>query len=122
MPEPPTALISTVSFWPAVALDVDDRADPDGVGVRVLDDLGAVEPGAQRADARLEQALLVLRRVVLEVLGQVAELARLLDRRDDLGSPRTFELRELLAQRRSLLLGQPLVLYHFDRPPRRREV
>ncbi len=57
---------------------------PDLVRAGVLDDLGAVEPRAQRADPRLEQALLVLRSVVLEVLRQVAELARLLDRRDDL--------------------------------------
>src|SRR5262249_38814707 len=77
-----------------------------------------VEPRPQRADARLEQALLVLRRVVLEVLGEVAELARLLDRGDDLGAARALELGELLAQRLRLLLGEPLV-YHFERRPRR---
>jgi hypothetical protein len=52
----------------AVALDVDDGADPDLVGRRVLDDLGVVEARPQRADARLEQPLLVLCGVILEVL------------------------------------------------------
>ena len=77
-----------------------------------------VESRPQRADARLEEALLVLRRVVLEVLGQVAELARFLDRRDDLLAARALELLELGPQRLGLLRGQPLV-YHFDRRPRR---
>ena len=77
-----------------------------------------VEPRAQRADARLEQALLVLRGVVLEVLGEVAELARRLDRGDDLGAARPLELLELDPQRLGLLRGQPLV-YHFERRPRR---
>ena len=73
---------------------------------------------AQRADARLEEALLVLRRVVLEVLREVAELARRLDRGDDGGAARALELGELLAQRVRLLRREPLV-YHFEPRPRR---
>ena len=81
--------------------------------------VGVVEPVAERADARLEQALLVLGGVVLEVLGEVAELAGLLDRGDDLGAPRALELLELGPQRLGLLRGEPFVLYHFDPRPRR---
>ena len=102
-----------------IGLDVDDRADADRVARRLLDDLGAVEPRAQRADAGLEQPLLVLRGVVLEVLGEIAELARLLDRRDDLLAARAFELGELLAERVGLLGGEPFALYHFEPRPRR---
>src|SRR5581483_5218512 len=103
-----------------VRLHVDDRADPDLVRGGLLDDLGGVEARPQRADARLEQPLLVLRGVVLEVLRQVAELARLLDRRNGLGAPRAFKLRELLVQGGRLLGSQPLApLYHLDDLPRR---
>src|SRR5581483_534286 len=66
-----------------LVLDLDDRADADLLAARLGDDLRTVEPRTQRADPSLEQALLVLRRVVLEVLREVAELARLLDRGDD---------------------------------------
>ena len=103
VPGPPTALTSTFIDCAGVGLDVDDGADADHVAATPLDDLRPVEPGAQRADARLEQALLVLGGVVLEVLGEVAELARLLDRLDDLGAARALELLELGAQRLGLL-------------------
>src|SRR5205823_5926605 len=92
-----------------LVLDLDDRADPDLVAARVVDDLGMVEPRAKRADARLEHSLLVLRGVVLEVLGEVAELPRLLDRGDDLGAARPLELRELAAQRLRLFRCEPLL-------------
>jgi hypothetical protein len=69
----------------AVVLDVDDRADADLVAGSASSTISRVSRRDARADARLEQALLVLRGVVLEVLRQVAELARLLDRGDDLG-------------------------------------
>ena len=91
----------------ALVLDLDDRADADLVAGRLLDDLRQVEPRAQCADLRLEEALLVLRGVVLEVLGEVAELARLLDRGDDLGAARALELFELEPQRLGLLRGEP---------------
>src|SRR5207248_3730078 len=82
----------------AVSSDLDDRADADDVGAGVLDDHRALEPCAQRANARLEESLLVLRGVVLEVLRQVAELARRLDRRDHFLTTRAFEMCELGAQ------------------------
>ena len=53
------------------------------------------EPRLQNRDAALEQALLVLRRVVLEVLGEVAVAARDRDRLDDLLPARPLELGEL---------------------------
>src|SRR5258708_628409 len=102
----------------SLVLDLDEGADAHLVAARLFDDLGVVEPGAQRPDARLEEALLVLCGVVLEVLGQVAELARLLDRGDHLLATRPFELGYLRPQRLRLLRGQPLV-YHFDLRPRR---
>ena len=52
----------------------------------------------------LEQALLVLRRVVLEVLGEVAEAAGGRDRLDDLLAPRALELGQLGLELR--LLGR----------------
>ena len=61
------------------------------------------DPRPQLRDPRLEQPLFVLRSVVLEVLGQIAECA---GRRDglDRGSPaRPFELRELGPHRLHLL-------------------
>jgi hypothetical protein len=106
----------------AVALDLDDGADADLIAACVRDDLRPVEPRAQVADAGLEEALLVLRGVVLEVLRQVAEFTRLRDRLHDLLAAWAFELRQLLAQRRRLPLGQPFVPHHFERPPRRRDV
>ena len=75
--------------------ELDDRPDADAVVRRVLDGDGAVQAFFQDVDAPLEEPLLVLRRVVLEVLGDVAELAGALDRFDDLPPPRTFELGEL---------------------------
>src|SRR6185437_9146393 len=102
-----------------IVLDLDDRADADRAARSDLDDLGAVQARPQRPDARLEQTLLVLGGVVLEVLGQVAELARLRDRSDDLLTPGPLELGELLAQRVGLLLREPLAVYHFERRPRR---
>jgi len=67
-----------------------------------------VEPVAQHPDPPLQQALLVLRRVVLEVLGQVAEPARGPDRLDDLGAAGAFELGELGLE--LLLLGEGQML------------
>ncbi len=83
---------------------LDDRADPDLLARALLDDAREVEARAQRTDARLEQPLLVLGGVVLEVLGEVAELARLLDRGDDLLAARALELGELEPQRLGLTM------------------
>ena len=89
------------------------------VGV-VLDRDRVVEALPQLADARLEQTLLVLRRVVLEVLGQVAERARHLDRLDRRLRLRPLELGELGLQGGVLLGGQLLDsrLTHGDRASR----
>ena len=69
---------------------------------RRLDDLRVVEPVAKNRDPALEQALLVLGRVVLEVLRQVAVGTRDLDRLHDLRAPRPFELGQLGDQPRVL--------------------
>ena len=109
VPAPPTALTSTVIVSPPSSSTSTTEPMPTSSPAALLDDLRAVEARAQRADARLEQALLVLRGVVLEVLGEVAELARLLDRGDDLRAARAFELGELFAQRGGLLRGEAFV-------------
>ena len=68
-----------------LVFDVDDRADRDLVGADFLlvDDRGPAQPLFELGDPPLEQRLLVLGVVVLGVLGDVAELARLLDPRRD---------------------------------------
>src|SRR5512132_178008 len=68
-----------------LVLELDLRADSDrALGRRVLvDEHGAREAVAQHPDPPLEQSLLVLGGVILEVLGEVAEAARGLDRLDD---------------------------------------
>ncbi len=65
------------------------------VVVVVLDRDGVLQPVAQLPDAGFEQALLVLRRVVLEVLGKVAERARGRDRLDGGRPARALQLRQL---------------------------
>ena len=65
-----------------------------------------VEAGAQGSDAGLEQALLVLRGVVLEVLRQVAVLARRFDCENDGCSLRPLELGELGRKGVALPRGQ----------------
>src|SRR3954463_13015363 len=58
-----------------LVLDLDARADAHGVSRDggLVDDDSPVQPVTEHRDAALEQALLVLRRVVLEVLREVAE-------------------------------------------------
>src|SRR5262249_51322638 len=75
--------------------DADDRADADVLVGVVLDGHRVIQALAQDADPGLEQPLLVLRGVVLEVLGQVAELARGLDRLHRFLAPRALQLGEL---------------------------
>ena len=110
MPGPPRPEISTSSRDAGVVLDHDVRADRDHVRVAALDDLGVLEPRAQDRDLALEQALLVLRRVVLEVLGEVAVPARDRDRLDDLLAARPLELGELGEE--LVPLGRGQVLAH----------
>src|SRR3954447_16967717 len=81
-----------------VALQLDQGADGDdtaGRGLLLVDDRGVLQPVAQHPDPRLEQPLLVLRRVVFEVLGEVTVRACRGDRLYDLLPLRTLELGEL---------------------------
>ena len=68
--------------------DLDDRAGADMVVGVVIDDARGVDPVTQLCDPRLQQALVVLRRVVLEVLREVAEPTSGGDRLDRGGSAR----------------------------------
>ena len=88
-----------------LVLDLHDRADPDGALLSVLDDDGVLDPAAQDRDPPLEQALLVLRVVVGEVLGEVAEAACRRDRLHHLGALGAFELGELGCERVALRDG-----------------
>ena len=75
-----------------LVLDLDDGADADVLDAFVLDGHRVVQPVLQQGDATLDHPLLVLGRVILEVLGEVAELAGALDRFDDLRALGAFEL------------------------------
>ena len=95
-------------------LELDDRPGRDLAvrDVRLVDRYRAEEPRPERPDPSLEQALLVLRSVVLEVLGEVAVLARGLDRLHDASAARPLELGELGLERRPLGLRQVLRPVH----------
>src|SRR5206468_1632173 len=96
-----------------LVLDLDARADADrlvGGGNVLVHDHRAVEPIAQHPDAALKQTLLVLRRVILEVLREIAEAAGRRDRLHGLGTPRSLELRELCLELLLLRLRQRLGL------------
>ena len=84
-------------FW---SLTWTDGADADGLGVDVLlvDHRGAAELLLQVEDPLLEHRLLVLGVVVLGVLGDVAELAGLLDPLGDLAPPVGRENLDLFLQ------------------------
>ena len=71
-------------------LDLDDRADADVVVGLVLDRDRVMQPVLEDVDAALQETLFVLRRVILEVLGDVAELTGALDRLDDLAATRAL--------------------------------
>ena len=71
----------------------------------MLDDDGVLDPAAQDRDPPFEQALLVLRVVVGEVLGEVAEAACGRDRLHHLGALGAFELGELGRERVALSDG-----------------
>src|ERR1035437_9994140 len=94
-----------------VPLQLDPRADGDDPARRscnLVDPLRVLEPRAENRDPPLEQSLLVLRRVVLEVLGEVAVAARDRDRLDDRLALRALELCELGLELRALCAGQLL--------------
>src|SRR5690242_16357700 len=81
-----------------VLLELDRGADRDDAarrGFLLVDDRRVLKPMAQHADPGLEQSLLVFRRVIFEVLGEVAVGARGRDRLDDLLALRALELGEL---------------------------
>ncbi len=78
----------------------------------VVDDRGPRDPRLELGDPRLEEALLVLGRVVLEVLGQVAEPAGRRDRLDRSRPARPLELRELGLEGLHLLARQHLATRH----------
>src|SRR5205823_11735071 len=93
-----------------LVLELDLRADRDRAALRrlLVHEHRAVETIAQERNSPLEQALVVLRGVVLEVLGEVAEPPGGLDRLDGSRAARAFELGELGLQLRLLSLGQRL--------------
>ena len=98
-----------------LVLDVHDRADLHDVGR----DLGGVDDRARRAsfsssvgDARLEHRLLVLGVVVLGVLGDVAELACLLDALGDLAAAVGAQDLELVLELLEAFRGEDDVLGH----------
>jgi len=89
-----------------LVLDVDRRSDPDLAtrGQSLVDDDRPVQAVANRPDPRLQQTLVVLRRVILEVLGQVAEPPGRRDRFNHLLAAWSLQLSEL--QLKSLLLAR----------------
>ena len=89
----------------------DDAAGPDDAFGGRGDDLGVLEDVLELADASLHVALLVLGRVVVAVLGEVAELARPLDLLGHLDSTAGGQVVELGAQTVVRLLRQ-LVRLH----------
>src|SRR5436190_77624 len=99
-------------------LDMGPDGDDAARGGRLLvDHLGIVEARAQDRDPALEQALLVLRRVVLEVLGEVAVASRYRDRVDHRTPPRALQLRELCLELRALSSRELLPLVsHAEKP------
>ena len=106
--------MSIPAAWPQVldffgtplVLEPDLRADPHSPGVDglLVDEHRSLKAVAQDRDPALEQSLLVLGRVVLEVLREVAEAACRLDRVDDDGTARAFQLGQLGLE---LLLVRP---------------
>jgi hypothetical protein len=92
-------------------LDGDAGADTDLAAPSVLFDHDrSLQAVAEDRDPPLEEPLLVLRRVVLEVLGEIAEAARGLDRLDDLGALRPLELGQLGLELCLLVLRQMFCL------------
>ncbi len=82
-------------FW-SLTWTTEPNVDLVGADVLLVDHRGAAQPLLELGDPLLEQRLLVLGVVVLGVLGDVAELARLLDPRRDLAPFRGREVLDLL--------------------------
>src|SRR5579875_1896104 len=97
-------------------LDVHDRPDTHLVGGqrRGVHDRGRSQLVLEGRDPRLEHRLLVLRVVVLGVLGDVPELARLLDAIRDLAPTRRREVVQLRLEVGEALRGEDDVLWHGD--------
>ncbi len=76
-----------------------------------------MQPVAEDRDSPLEEALLVLGGVVLEVLREVAEPTRRLDRLDDLCALRALELGQLGLELSLLGQGERLGSVVHDHPP-----
>ena len=72
----------------------------------LLDHAGLAQALLELRDLRLEHGLLVLRVVVLGVLGDVAELARLRDARGNLLAPRRLQRLELFPELLVALTGE----------------
>ena len=106
VPEPPRPEISTSRRPPSRPRPRPCEPTETTSPVAALDDHGVLEPGAQDRDLPLQQALLVLRGVVLEVLGEVAVPARGRDRLDDLLPLRALELGELGGELVAPILGE----------------
>jgi hypothetical protein len=76
-----------------------------GVDVLLVDDARAAQLVLELHDSRLQHRLLVLGVVVLGVLGDVAELAGLLDAVSDLAALVAFEVGDLLLELLQTLCG-----------------
>src|SRR5260370_21399329 len=97
-----------------VFAEVNRAAHVDDAGPRLgLDQNVVLDDRLELVDARLHHALLVLRRVVLEVLGEVAELPGRLDLGHDRRPPTRGQLVELLANRHEPLRGDVDVIGHL---------
>ena len=79
----------------AFDLDLHARPEVHDPGVHRADDDGRPKGLLELADAPFEERLLVACRLVVGVLAQVAQLARVLDPKDDLGSPECRQLLQL---------------------------
>src|SRR3712207_6318506 len=93
---------------------VDDRADPHDVRVEVggVDDRRRAQALLDLGDPLLELSLLVLGVVVLGVLGDVPELASLLDALGDLAALGRLEVLELLLELLEPVGGEDDVFLH----------
>src|SRR5207248_8484421 len=97
-----------------LVLDVDDRADAHLVGAQLLgvDHRGGAQLVRELRDLGLEHGLLVLGVVVLRVLGDVAELARLLDALGDLAALLVLKELELVLELVEAFRGEDGLLRH----------
>ena len=95
-------LLAAMSFRRTTDADRDDAFRD----VLLLEHAGGAETLLERRDAMLEHRLLVLRVVVLRVLGDVAELARVADTIGDLPPLLGREVLDLVLELRVSLFGE----------------